>query len=67
MGFTIAFAALLAKLLRINRILGQKNPFCRVVVEAKDVVAPFAILSHFTLQSCWFGLSSIHFNENAAW
>jgi hypothetical protein len=47
MGFNIAFAALLAKLLRINRIFGQNNPFRRVVVEAKDVVAPFVIL--FTL------------------
>jgi hypothetical protein len=46
MGFTIAFAALYAKLLRINKLFGQGD-FRRVKVEAKDVMAPFAIL--FTL------------------
>jgi hypothetical protein len=45
MGFTIAFGALYAKLLRINRLLNAG--LVRVVVQAKDVVAPFAVL--FTL------------------
>lgn len=44
LGFTTVFAALFSKTLRINMIFHNPNRFTKMVVETRDVLAPFVLL-----------------------
>jgi len=73
MGYAISYAAMFAKLRRVNKLF-QNPQFRRIKVEAKDVLGPFAVLVFlvFTLMLCWTLLDPPrwerkHVEENNEW
>ena len=55
LGFTISFAALFAKIWRVNQVMSAAKKFTRIKVTEKDVIKPFLILFvlNFVLLLAW--------------
>lgn len=55
MGFAITWSSLLAKILRLNKVMTGAMSMRRVVVRAQDAILPIVILFvlNFTLLLCW--------------
>ena len=65
-GFTLMFAALFAKTWRVNKIFDKKQGHTKMLkVEAKDVMAPLAILlvCNFIVLICWTVLDPLTYTR----
>lgn len=65
LGFTTLFSALFSKTWRINKIFQNAENLQRVVIETKDVLAPFLVLlgSNLVLLLCWTLIDPIEYER----
>jgi len=66
-GFAIAFAALYAKLRRVNKIVSNATNFRRIKVKERDVLGPMALLviANFIVLMTWSFVDPLRFERDS--